>query len=239
MLIIPAIDLLGGRAVRLEQGDFARVTDFGPDPIELARRFAGEGAPWLHVVDLDGARSGHWCHLDVIAEIVASAGVPVQAGGGARDLAQVEAALERGVARVIVGTATESPAIAASWAARFGPRLVFSLDTRDRRILTQGWRIQSADDPVALAETLRDAGARRFIHTDTVRDGMLRGPDLSGLSALLPLGVPVLVAGGVATYADLEAIRDAGAEGAIVGRALLEGKIELAPALTIAKRKGA
>src|SRR6202165_5097978 len=132
MLIIPAIDLLGGRAVRLEQGDFGRGTDFGPDPIALARGFAEAGATWLHVVDLDGARLGRWCHLDVIAQI-AAAGVPVQAGGGARDLAQVEAALERGVARVIVGTAaTESPAVAASWAARFGPRLVFSLDTRNR-----------------------------------------------------------------------------------------------------------
>jgi phosphoribosylformimino-5-aminoimidazole carboxamide ribotide isomerase len=234
VLIIPAIDLLGGRAVRLEQGDFARVTDFGPDPIALARGFAEAGAPWLHVVDLDGARLGHWCHLDVIAQIVAAAGIPVQAGGGARDLVQVEAALERGVARVIVGTAaTESRAVAATWAARFGPRLVFSLDTRDRRVLTQGWLSESAQDPVAMAEKLRDAGACRFIHTDTVRDGTMRGPDLSGLSALLPLGVPVLVAGGVATYADLEAIRDAGAEGAIVGRALLEGKIELGPALTL------
>jgi phosphoribosylformimino-5-aminoimidazole carboxamide ribotide isomerase len=240
VLIIPAIDLLAGRAVRLEQGDFARVTDFGPDPVQLARRYAGAGARWLHVVDLDGARSGHWCHLDVIAEIVAVAGVPVQAGGGARDLAQVEAALDRGVARVIVGTAaTESPAVAAAWAARFGQRLVFSLDTRGGKVLSQGWGRESTEDPVALAETLRDAGARRFIHTDTVRDGTLRGPNLAGVSALLPLGVPVLVAGGVASYDDLEAIRNAGAEGAIVGRALLEGKIELGPALTIAKRKEA
>jgi len=234
VLIIPAIDLLGGRAVRLEQGDFARVTDCLPDPIELAYRFVAAGARWLHVVDLDGARSGRWRHLDVIAEIVAAAGVPVQAGGGARDLAQVEAALERGVTRVIVGTAaTESMARAASWAARFGERLVFSLDTRDRRVLSEGWCSESAEDLVALAEKLRDAGASRFIHTDTARDGTLRGANLSGLTALLPLGLPVLVAGGVASYADLEAIRDAGAEGAIVGRALLEGKIELGPALTL------
>jgi phosphoribosylformimino-5-aminoimidazole carboxamide ribotide isomerase len=234
VLIIPAIDLLGGRAVRLKQGDFSRVTDFGPDPIALARRFADAGAPWLHVVDLDGARLGHWCHLDVIGDIAAAAGVPVQAGGGARDLAQIEAALERGVARVIIGTAaTESPAVAASWTGRFGARLVFSLDTRDRLVLTQGWRSESSEDPSLLAGQLQEAGAQRFIHTDTLRDGTLRGPNLSSLSALLPLGVPVLVAGGVATYADLEAIRDAGAEGAIVGRALLEGKIELGPALRL------
>jgi len=234
VLIIPAIDLLGGNAVRLVQGDFARVTDFGSDPIALALGFAEAGASWLHVVDLDGARLGHWCHLDVIGEIAAAAGVPVQAGGGARDLAQVEAALERGAARVIVGTAaTESPAAAASWTARFGARLVFSLDTRGRRVLTRGWRRESSQDPAALAETLRDAGAQRFIHTDTARDGTLGGPDLSSLSLLLPVGVPVLVAGGVATYADLEAIRDSGAEGAIVGRALLEGKIELGAALRL------
>jgi len=233
VLIIPAIDLLGGRAVRLEQGDFARVTDFGPDPISIARGFAEAGAPWLHVVDLDGARLGHWCHLEVIGDIAAVAGVPVQAGGGARDLAQVEAALERGVARVIVGTAASEPTVAASLTARFGARLVFSLDTRGRRVLTRGWRRESSQDPVALAATLRDAGARRFIHTDTARDGTLGGPDLSSLSVLLPLGVPVLVAGGVASYADLEAIRDAGAEGAIVGRALLEGKIELGAALRL------
>ena len=234
MLIIPAIDLLGGRAVRLEQGDFSRVTDFG-DPLELARRYAADGAPWLHVVDLDGAREGRWRHLDVIAGIASAFGVPVQAGGGARDLPQLEAALERGVARVIAGTAaTESPAEVASWAARFGPRLVFSLDTRSGRLLTQGWRNESGADPLVLAHRLRDAGAQRFIHTETARDGTLRGPDLSGLSAILPLGVPVLVAGGVASYADLEAIRDAGAEGAIVGRALLAGKIKLGPALTIA-----
>ena len=118
-------------------------------------------------------------------------------------------------------------------AARFGERLVFSLDTRDRRVLTQGWRRASSEDPVSMAETLRDAGARRFIHTDTARDGTLGGVDRSGFSALLPLGLPVLVAGGVASYADLEAIRDAGAEGAIVGRALLQGKIELGPALAL------
>jgi len=235
LLIIPAIDLLGGRAVRLEQGDFSRVTDFG-DPLELARRYAADGAPWLHVVDLDGARDGRWRHLDVIAGIASAVGVPVQAGGGARELAQVESALERGVTRVIVGTAaTESLARAASWAARFGERLVFSLDTRDQRVLREGWRSEAADDLVALAEKLRNSGASRFIHTDTARDGTLRGANLSGLTALLPLGVPVLVAGGVASYADLEAIRDAGAEGAIVGRALLEGKIELGPALTIAR----
>lgn len=238
MLIIPAIDLLEGRAVRLEQGDFARATSFGPDPLELARRFAEAGARWLHVVDLDGAQAGRWRNLEVIARIAAEVSVPVQAGGGARDPAQVEAALDCGVARVIVGTAAlESTADLRGWTGRFGPRLLFSLDTRNRKVLTQGWRTQSALDLVPLARRLRDAGAARFIHTDTSRDGMLDGVDLEGLTALLPLGLPVLVAGGVATYRDLETLRDAGAEGAIVGRALLDGKIELRRALTVAGSK--
>src|SRR5207248_7518252 len=119
------------------------------------------------------------------------------------------------------------------WAARFGPRLVFSLATRGRGVLTRGWRRESSQDPAALAETLKYAGAQRIIHTDTARDGTRGGPDLSSLSLLLPVGVPVLVAGGVASYADLEAIRDSGAEGAIVGRALLERKIELGAALRL------
>src|ERR1700694_5499773 len=156
MLIIPAIDLLGGRAVRLEQGDYARGTDFGPAPVARARVYAAVGATWLHVWALDASRLGHWCHLDVIAEMAAAAGVPVQAGGGARDLGQIEAALERGGARVIVGAGgTETLARAALWAARFGPRLAISLDTRDRRVLTRGWRHVSAADPVGLAEKLR------------------------------------------------------------------------------------
>jgi phosphoribosylformimino-5-aminoimidazole carboxamide ribotide isomerase len=235
MLILPAIDLLDGGPVRLRQGDFDRVTRFGDDAIALARRWADAGAEWLHLVDLDGARSGQWRNLPLIAEIVSAVGIPVQAGGGARELGDVESALAVGVTRVVVGTAPiESPSSFQAWAARFGDRLAVSLDVRGHTLAVRGWTAPSAGGLLAVAEALRGAGAARFIHTNIQHDGTMEGVDLSGLHTLRPLGVPVIVAGGIAAIADLEALRDAGAEGAIIGRALLDGSLDLADALRIA-----
>src|SRR3989442_11599235 len=146
MIVLPAIDLLDGHPVRLREGDFDQVTRFGNDPVTLARRFEAEGAHWLHVVDLDGARSGRWRNLDAIAQIVAAVSVPVQAGGGAREMGDVEAALEVGVARVVVGTtAIPPPATFRGWANRYGDRLVVSLDARGERLAVKGWTSESAD----------------------------------------------------------------------------------------------
>jgi phosphoribosylformimino-5-aminoimidazole carboxamide ribotide isomerase len=235
LLILPAIDLLGGRPVRLRQGDFDQVTRFGDDAVALARGFAAEGAPWLHLVDLDGARRGDWCNLEVIARIAAAVDVPVQAGGGAREMRDVEAALESGVARVVVGTAAiESPSTFQPWASRFGDRLAVSLDVRGDTLAVRGWTAESGSGLLAVAQALRAAGAVRFIHTNVRHDGTLRGVDLGGLQTLKPLGVPVIVAGGIASLEDLEALRDAGAEGAIVGRALLDGSLDLSEALGVA-----
>ena len=235
MLVIPAIDLLQGKPVRLRQGDFQRVIDVAGSPLELARTLAEAGAPWLHLVDLDGARAGSWQQLDVIAQIAASVEVPVQAGGGARTETQIEAALARGIARVIVGTAAaETPEQAAAWCRRYGERLAISLDSHDGRLLTRGWMASSGVEGAALASQLAAAGAACFISTDVRRDGMLQGIDAGNLGELLRLGVPVLVAGGVATYEDLERLRDAGAAGAIVGRALLEGRLDLKRAMRAA-----
>jgi phosphoribosylformimino-5-aminoimidazole carboxamide ribotide isomerase len=235
MLILPAIDLLDGRPVRLRQGDFNRVTHFGGDAVALARRWVDGGAEWLHVVDLDGARSGQWRNLPLIAEIASAVRVPVQAGGGAREIGDVEAALAVGVARVVVGTAAiESPATFQRWAARFGQRLVVSLDVRGATLAVRGWTAESGGGLLAVAQALRDDGAVRFIHTNVERDGTLRGIDLDGLRTLMPLGLPVIVAGGIAGIADLEALRDAGAEGAIIGRALLDGSLDLVEALRVA-----
>ena len=186
----------------------------------------------MHVVDLDGARDGRWRNLDVIAEVTTSIDIPVQAGGGARSIADVEMALERGVARVIVGTAAiESPASFGQWAHRFGDHLVVSLDTRGEALAVRGWTAESEAGLLQVAEALRAAGARRFIHTSIERDGTLEGVDLAGLRRLQPLGLPVLVAGGIATREDLTALKNAGAEGAIVGKALLDGTLDLAAAL--------
>ncbi len=235
MLILPAIDLLDGRPVRLRQGDFDRVTRFGDDAVALAQRWVDLGAEWLHVVDLDGARSGQWRNLPLIAQIASAVPVPVQAGGGAREMGDVEAALAVGVARVMVGTvAIESPTTFQSWAARFGDRLAVSLDVRGENLAVRGWTAQSGGGLLEVAHTLRAAGAARFIHTNVEHDGTMEGVDLSGLQTLTPLGVPVIVAGGIAGIADLQALRDAGAEGAIIGRALLDGSLELADALRVA-----
>ena len=235
MVILPAIDLLDGRPVRLRQGDFDRVTRFGDDAVTLAQRWVDEGAEWLHVIDLDGARSGQWCHLPLIAEIASAVAVPVQAGGGAREMGDVEAALSAGVARVVVGTAAiESPSTFQRWATRFGHRLAVSLDVRGEALAVRGWTAQSGGRLLDVAQSLRAAGASRFIHTDVQRDGTMDGVDLRGLQALLPLGLPVIVAGGAASVADVQALRAAGAEGAIIGRALLDGSLDLADALRVA-----
>jgi phosphoribosylformimino-5-aminoimidazole carboxamide ribotide isomerase len=235
MLILPAIDLLDGRPVRLRQGDFDRVTRFGDDAVTLARRWVDAGATWLHVVDLDGARSGQWRNLALIAEIASAVRVPVQAGGGAREMGDVEAALATGVARVVVGTgAIESPSTFQPWAARFGRRLAISLDVRGETLAVRGWTAEAGGSLLAVAQTLRAAGAGRFIHTNVQHDGTLRGVDLTGLQTLLPLGLPVIVAGGIAGIADIHALRDAGAEGAIIGRALLDGSLDLTDALRVA-----
>ena len=210
------------------------MTESGSDALELARSFADRGAPWLHIVDLDGARAGRWCNLELVGEIAKAVPVPVQLGGGARQMQDVDAALERGVARVIVGTtAIESPSSFTEWTARFGDRLVVSLDARGAALATRGWAAESAVDLVTVARALQVAGVARFVHTDVGRDGTLKGVDLDGLARLRPLGLPVLVAGGVGSYLDLELIRDAGAEGVIVGRALLSGAIELERAIQL------
>lgn len=235
MLIFPAIDLLEGRPVRLRQGDYRQVTGFGDDAVALAQRFAAEGAPWLHVVDLDGARRGGWRNLEVIARIAAAVQVRVQAGGGIRQIGDGEQALAVGVARVIVGTAAiESPAGFGQWASHFGDRLAVSLDVRGGSLAVRGWTADSGRDVVSVARALRAAGAARFIHTNIQRDGTLAGVDLDGLQRLRPLGAPVIVAGGIASYQDLAMLRDAGAEGAIVGRALLDGALDLAETLRVA-----
>jgi phosphoribosylformimino-5-aminoimidazole carboxamide ribotide isomerase len=235
MIVLPAIDLLGGQPVRLRQGDFESITRFAEDAVTLARRYQAGGVEWLHLVDLDGARSGHWRNLDVIAQVVAAVSVPVQAGGGAREMGDVEAALELGVARVVVGTtAVTSPVAFEAWAGRYGERVAVSLDARGDRLAVEGWSAESADSLLAVAEQLKAAGVRRFIHTNVGRDGTLAGVDLDGLRRLMPLGLPVIVAGGIASVEDVRALRDAGAEGAIIGRALLDGTLDLDEALRAA-----
>jgi phosphoribosylformimino-5-aminoimidazole carboxamide ribotide isomerase len=226
MEVLPAIDLLGDEAVRLRQGDYGRVTGFGA-PAELAARFAAEGARTIHVVDLDGARTGR-VRPEVVRAIVEAAGpASVQASGGVRSVAAARALLEAGAARVVVGTAAFG-GLLPDFVEALGERLVVALDVRDGVVRATGWT-ESTGLPVDEAIDLCvRAGVRRLLCTAIARDGMLGGPDVDLVARVVERsGLPVLAAGGIRDKADLGALDAAGAVGAIVGRALLEGRLAL------------
>jgi phosphoribosylformimino-5-aminoimidazole carboxamide ribotide isomerase len=230
--VIPAIDVLEGRCVRLSEGRREHVTIEGGDPAEAAARFAGEGATWLHVVDLDGAFSGR--PTPGLVELVAEAGVPVQVGGGLRDANAVQAALDAGAARVIVGTAAAAEGPGSSLtvlAERFGDSLVVAIDAKDGRVVTDGWVAESDLPPGDLAVRCADAGVRRLLVTSTRRDGSLAGPDTTLVAEVLEADLPVIAAGGIATLEDLAVARDLGCEGAVVGSALWSGRFGLGEAI--------
>ena len=231
--VIPAIDVLEGRCVRLREGRRDQVTIEGGDPAEAARRFADQHAAWLHLVDLDGAFSGR--PTPTLVEQVAAAQVPVQAGGGLRDAETVQAALDAGAARAIVGTAALDDVEAL--AGRFEEQLVVAVDVRDGMVVADGWTTETSVKAAELARRCAGAGVRRLLVTSTRRDGSLAGPDLELLSDTLEAGMPILAAGGIATLDDLVALRDLGCEGAVVGSALWSGRFGLSEALaTVASR---
>lgn len=233
MQLYPAIDLRGGRCVRLYQGDYARETVYGDDPVAQARAFEAEGAPWIHVVDLDAARTGEPVNRDVVAAIAAGVSVPVQSGGGVRDDAAAEALFDAGVARVVVGTAAlEDPAFVRRLAAR--RPVAVGLDARGRDVAVRGWLEGSGRDLLELAAAFADAGVAALVVTEIGRDGTLEGPDVAGLSEVLgATTIPVIASGGVGTLDDLRTL--AGVEvdgralsGVIAGRAIYEGAFTVA-----------
>jgi phosphoribosylformimino-5-aminoimidazole carboxamide ribotide isomerase len=242
--LLPAIDLRGGLVVRLSGGDFARETVYGNDPEEVARRFAEAGVRWIHVVDLDGAREGERRQTEVVARVVAAAGpeVSCEIAGGLRDERAVETALTAGAARAVVGTAAlRDPAFVERLVTRFGPdRIAIALDVRDGMAVGQGWVPGARSVPVdeALA-TLADRGARTFIVTAVERDGLLGGPNLDLLGRMIALGRGEIVASaGIASLRDISATRAIGCAGAIVGRAIYEGSLDLAGALRLVYGEG-
>jgi len=227
VLIIPAIDLRDGRCVRLTQGDFSRETTYGDDPLAIARRWRDQGAVWLHVVDLDGARAGQPRQLDSVARI-AGQGVPVELGGGLRTASDVAAAFGAGVARVILGTAAvENPTLLADLVAEHGSeRVVLGVDARRGRVAVRGW--ESVVDQLALSvvERARDVGVTRVIYTDIERDGTLTSPNFAETRVIAGAGVAVIASGGVSRRDDLERLATIpGVEAAIVGRALYTGHV--------------
>jgi phosphoribosylformimino-5-aminoimidazole carboxamide ribotide isomerase len=235
--LIPAIDILDGKCVRLAQGDYQRATVYAEDPAEVAAGFARHPITRLHVVDLDGARAGRPRNTDAIRRILARVGrVRVQLGGGLRDLAAVETALEAGVERAVLGTvAVREPAVAFEAARRFPGRIAVGIDARDGWVATHGWRERSQKRASELARELENAGVAAIVFTDIGRDGMLEGPNLEATAALAEaISIPVIVSGGIRSAQDvLAAAAQAGRgiAGAIVGRALYTGDLDLGATL--------
>ena len=235
--LFPAIDLRHGRVVRLSQGEATRQTVYGEDPVEVAERFADEGAAWIHLVDLDRA-FGDGENLALVRRIVARVGgrVRVQLGGGLRTVALAREGLEQGVTRAVIGTAAAiDPALVPEAVAALGAeRIVVGIDARAGRVAIRGWTETSDLTAERLARRVAGEGVRTVVYTDVARDGMLTGPDLDGARRLQDAGLSIIASGGVAGAGDIRAAREAGLAGAIVGRALYEGRLTLAEALAAA-----
>ena len=238
MILFPAIDLKNGQCVRLEQGDMARATVFNLDPAAQAAHFAAQGFEYLHVVDLDGAFAGKPVNAQAVEAMLAKVTMPVQLGGGIRDLKTVEAWLEKGITRVIIGTAAvRDPELVKSAAKKFPDRVAVGLDARDGKVAVEGWAETSEVTALDIAQRFEDAGVAAIIFTDIARDGLLKGLNLEATIALANrISIPVIASGGFASIDDVKALLDpAGRKlaGAIVGRALYDGRLDPAAALAL------
>ena len=231
--ILPAIDVLGGRAVRLAGGKRDAVTLEGGDPVDLARRFATEGAARLHLVDLDGAFSGV-PSLELVKRLADACDLPLQVGGGYRTLDAIATALDAGADRVMVGTAALGHGFLEAAVERFGNSLVVAVDVSDGRVAVEGWTQVSELTPGELARRCAEVGVPRLLVTSAARDGSLAGPDLILVEQVLAARIPVLAAGGISSLDDLRALNRVGCEGAVIGSALLAGRFTLPEALAAA-----
>src|SRR5579864_600545 len=238
VILFPAIDLKNGQCVRLEQGDMARATVFNLDPATQAARFAAQGFEYLHVVDLDGAFAGKPVNASAVEAMLKAISIPVQLGGGIRDLKTVEAWLAKGISRVIIGTAAvRDPALVQSAAKRFPGRVAVGLDARDGKVAVQGWAETSQVTALEIAQRFEDAGVAAIIFTDIARDGLLKGLNLDATIALADaISIPVIASGGLASIEDVKSLLTPRARklaGAIAGRALYDGRLDPAAALAL------
>ncbi len=240
MLIFPAIDLRGGQCVRLRQGDYSQETVFGSDPAAMARRWVEQGATWLHLVDLDGAREGRPINGDSVRRIVAAAGVPCQLGGGLRTEDHITEVLSWGVERVILGTrALCEPAWLERISRRFPQQIVLGIDARDGQVASDGWQHTSSVAALDLARQCSSWPLAALIYTDIHRDGMLAGPNCAALAEMVrAVPLPVIASGGVTTLEDILRLRDLRLAGCIIGRALYEGRLDLSSIITAVGQQG-
>lgn len=230
MIIYPAIDLLGGQCVRLRQGDYAQVTVYNSDPLDMARQFQAAGAPWLHVVDLDAAKSGIPVHAELIARIRRETGLKIQTGGGIRQMSHVQTLLEDfGIDRIVLGTAAVRDRKFTEEVLRLYPdRVAIGIDARNGEVSVDGWTQGSGLKALDFAKMMTSVGARLAIFTDISRDGMMSGSANESNKLLVEQsGLAIIASGGIGSYEDIEAVRETGAAGVIVGKAIYEGKVRL------------
>ncbi|WP_111735215.1 1-(5-phosphoribosyl)-5-[(5-phosphoribosylamino)methylideneamino]imidazole-4-carboxamide isomerase [Roseovarius amoyensis] len=237
MILYPAIDLKDGQAVRLLRGEMDKATVFNDDPAAQASEFVAAGCEWLHLVDLNGAFAGEPVNAGAVEAILAATSVPAQLGGGIRDMATIERWLDKGLRRVILGTvAVENPDLVRQAARAFPGQVAVGIDARGRRVATRGWAEETEVEATDLARSFEDAGVAAIIYTDIDRDGAMQGPNVAATAALArAVSIPVIASGGVSRIDDLIALRDCGAplDGAISGRALYDGALDLAEALAV------
>lgn len=237
MILYPAIDIKDGKCVRLSQGSFAAVTVYSDHPLEMALKWEECGAQWLHTVDLDGARSGGPVNMGIVGDIAARVKMKVQMGGGIRNMGTIERALEAGISRVILGTsAVKDPNLVKEALGKYPGSIVIGIDARDEMVAIEGWEKLSTFTAVEFAKRMVDLGAGCIIYTDISTDGMMKGPNLSAMEKMAgATGIDIIASGGVSSLSDILALKETGVAGAIIGKALYTGSLDLAEAIVRAK----
>jgi len=237
MVIYPAVDVREGKCVRLTQGEFDKQTVYSDNPVEMALKWENAGAQYLHVVDLDGARTGKSQNIAVISEIAGKIGIPVQLGGGIRTIEMIENYLADGIKRVILGTsAVKDPELVKSAVKTFENNVVIGIDAKDGMVAIEGWEKTSEFKAVDFAKKMEDLGVKTIIYTDISRDGMLSGPNLKAMEEMVKaVNIEIIASGGVGKLEDIKNLKEVGVAGAIVGRALYTGDVDLKEAIEIGR----
>ena len=237
MRIYPAIDIIDGACVRLVQGDYSQKTKFADDPCEIAMRWQNEGGEFIHIVDLDGARNGEMPNFDLIVRIADQLNIPIEVGGGVRNMECVEKYLDNGVNRVIIGTsALSNPDFVKEAVSKYGERIVVGIDAKDGMVAVNGWEEVSTTSAIDLAKQMEKIGVKTIIYTDIATDGMLKGPNVQAMKEMTEaVSIDVVASGGVSSVDDIARLKDTGVEGAIVGKALYTDALCLKDAINTAE----
>ena len=237
MRIYPAIDIIDGACVRLVQGDYSQKTKFADDPCEIAMRWQNEGGEFIHIVDLDGARNGEMSNFDLIVRIADKLNIPIEVGGGVRNMDCVEKYLDNGVNRVIIGTsALSNPDFVKEAVSKYGERIVVGIDAKDGMVAVNGWEEVSTTSAIDLAKQMEKIGVKTIIYTDIATDGMLKGPNVQAMKEMTEaVSIDVVASGGVSSVDDIARLKDTGVEGAIVGKALYTDALCLKDAINTAE----